>query len=148
MSIMIFDDEYFMREALKEARKAYDDDEVPVGAVVVCNNRIIGRGHNMTERLHDVTAHAEMIAITAASEHLGSKYLNDCRLFVTLEPCTMCAGAIGWAQLGEIVYGAADEKRGFMLLQGQILHPRTVLRYGVMAGECRALLQDFFKQKR
>ncbi len=144
----MFTDEYFMREALKEARKALEIDEVPVGAVIVCNDRIIGRGHNLTERLTDVTAHAEMQAFTSAANHLGSKYLEECILYVTLEPCVMCAGAAFWTQIGKIVYGASDDKRGYTLTQASLLHPKTTVVPGVMAGECAEILKDFFKSKR
>ena len=146
----IFDnlDEYYMREALREARTAAAEDEVPIGAVVVSGDRIIGRGHNQTELLHDVTAHAEMLALTAAEEALGAKYLGDCTLYVTVEPCPMCAGALGWTQVGRIVYGAADPKRGFTLLTGPILHPKTEVTAGVLADECGELMQDFFRKKR
>jgi tRNA(adenine34) deaminase len=149
MSGMGTEDEIrFMREALKEAERARDLNEVPVGAVVVCKNRIIGRGHNLTERLNDVTAHAEMQAFTAAANFLGGKYLDECTLYVTLEPCIMCAGAAYWTQLGNLVYGASDEKRGFLLIQKNILHPATGLKGGVLAEECSALLRDFFRKKR
>jgi tRNA(adenine34) deaminase len=144
----MFTDEYFMREALKEARKAYDLDEVPVGAVIVSNNRVIGRGHNLTERLVDVTAHAEMQAFTAAANHLGAKYLEDCTLYVTLEPCVMCAGAAYWTQVGRIVYGAADEKRGYTKANAELLHPRTTVVPGILENECADLLKEFFKSKR
>ncbi len=144
----MFTDEFFMREALKEARKAFDLDEVPVGAVIVCNNRIIGRGHNLTERLTDVTAHAEMQAFTAASNHLGSKYLDECILYVTLEPCVMCAGAAFWTQIGKIVYGASDEKRGYSIINDGILHPRTEVVPGILENESAELLKEFFKSKR
>lgn len=144
----MFTDEYFMREALKEARKALELDEVPVGAVVVCNDRVIGRGHNLTERLVDVTAHAEMQAFTAASNYLGAKYLDECTLYVTLEPCVMCAGAAFWTQVGRIVYGAADEKRGYTLAGSSLLHPRTTVVPGILEQECSGLLKDFFKSKR
>ena len=138
-----------MQQALAEARKAYEAGEIPVGAVVVCDNRIIARAHNQTEQLTDVTAHAEIIALTAASNYLGSKYLPDCTLFVTLEPCVMCAGALSWAQFGRVVYGASDEKRGFMLHGGKsLLHPKTRLEMGIMEEECAALMKDFFKSKR
>lgn len=137
-----------MNEALKEAMKALDKDEVPVGAVVVCDNRIIARGHNLTETLKDVTAHAEMQAFTAASGYLGGKYLNDCILFVTLEPCIMCAGAAGWAQLKKIVYGANDEKRGFLRFGASVLHPSTEIYGGVLKDECSRIITDFFKNKR
>lgn len=146
----IFDnsDEYYMREALREARAAAAEEEVPIGAVVVSGDRIIGRGHNQTELLHDVTAHAEMLALTAAEEALGAKYLADCTLYVTVEPCPMCAGAIGWAQVGRLVYGAADPKRGFSLLTGPVLHPKTTVEGGVLADECEQLMKEFFKKKR
>lgn len=144
----MFDDNYFMRQALTEARKASAAGEIPVGAVVVCNNSIIARTHNLTETLHDVTAHAEMQAITAASEYLGGKYLTDCTLYVTVEPCVMCAGAIGWSQLGRLVYGASDPKRGFSLIAERALHPKTVVVNGVLADECAQLMTDFFKSKR
>lgn len=147
MAIEVFTDEYFMDQALAEARKAMDEDEVPVGAVVVVNKKIIGRGHNLTERLQDVTAHAEIQAITAASSYLGAKYLNDCTLFVTLEPCVMCAGALFWSQIGRIVYAAGDPKRGFQLQQVQ-LHPSTKLENGLREKEASDLLKQFFKRKR
>lgn len=146
--VMIFTDEYFMREALKEARKAFDQDEVPVGAVVVCDNRIIARAHNLTETLTDVTAHAEMQAITAAANNLGGKYLNQCSLYVTLEPCLMCAGALFWAQIGRLVYGATDEKRGYSLTGKEILHPKTEVKAGVEATEASKILKSFFELKR
>jgi tRNA(adenine34) deaminase len=138
----------FMQEALKEARKAFDADEVPVGAVIVCKDRIVARAHNLTERLNDVTAHAEMQAITAAANYIGGKYLEECTLYVTVEPCPMCAGASAWAQMQRIVYGAADEKRGFTLLQGQLLHPKTEVSGGMLAGECAGLMKEFFRKKR
>lgn len=142
-------DTYFMKMALQEAQKAFDMGEIPVGAVVVCEGRIIARAHNQTELLTDVTAHAEILAITSASSHLGSKYLPDCALFVTLEPCLMCAGALAWAQIGRVVYGATDEKRGFMLFGGKdLLHPKTRLEMGIMEYECAELMRDFFKNKR
>lgn len=144
----MYTDEYFMREALKEAWKAFDLDEVPVGAVIVCNNRIIGRGHNLTERLVDVTAHAEMQTFTAAANHLGSKYLEECTLYVTLEPCVMCAGAAFWTQIGKIVYGATDEKRGYTNANAALLHPRTTVVPGILENECSELLKEFFKSKR
>lgn len=137
-----------MRQALAEARQAAREDEIPIGAVIVCQGRIIARAHNLTERLHDVTAHAEMQAITAAEEHLGGKYLPECTLYVTVEPCPMCAGALGWAQMGRVVYGAPDEKRGFRLYAPRTLHPRTELLSGVLEEECRTLMQDFFRQRR
>jgi tRNA(adenine34) deaminase len=145
--IDLFSDERFMKEALREAIKAYELDEVPVGAVVVCNNRIIARAHNLTERLNDVTAHAEMQAITAAANYLGAKYLRDCTLYVTIEPCTMCAGALFWSQLSRVVYGASDAKRGFRTMGGQ-LHPKTEITAGVMHEPCVELMTDFFKRKR
>ena len=144
----IHTDEYFMTQALLEAKKAYEEDETPVGAVVVCNNQIIARAHNQTERLQDVTAHAEVLAITAASEFLGSKYLDECTLYVTLEPCPMCAGALAWAQLGKLVYGATDEKRGYMRFGNELLHPKTKIAYGILERDCSELLTRFFKQKR
>ena len=148
MEINPFDDNYFMKEALKEAEKALGKDEVPVGAVVVCENQIIARAHNYTENLNDVTAHAEMQAFTAASDYLGGKYLNECTLYVTLEPCVMCAGASYWTQIKEIVYGTNDMKRGFSKLSENILHPKTVVESGLMSVECSKLLTDFFKSKR
>lgn len=146
--MIIFDDEYYMREALKEADKALELDEVPVGAVIVSGDRILARTHNLTERLNDVTAHAEMQAITAASEYSGGKFLEECTLYVTLEPCVMCAGASFWARLGRIVYGADDEKRGYTLAGTALLHPRTKVTRGVLAGECASLLKTFFEKKR
>lgn len=140
-------DDYFMGRALQEARAALAAGEIPIGAVVVLENHIIGRGHNQTEQLRDVTAHAEMLALTAAANHLGNKYLTDCTLYVTVEPCVMCAGASAWAQLGAVVYGAEELKTGFRR-HGPLLHPRTVLRGGVRADECRALMQSFFRAKR
>lgn len=137
-----------MRQALIEAQKAYEKDEVPVGAVIICQDRIIARGYNLTETLNDVTAHAEMQAITAAANFLGGKYLPDCILYVTLEPCVMCAGALGWSQISKIVYGATDEKRGFSQFASASLHPKTTVVSGVMETECRRLIQDFFKKKR
>lgn len=137
-----------MAEALKEAQKAFESDEVPVGAVVVCDNRIIARAHNLTERLTDATAHAEMQAITAAANHLGSKYLHECTLYVSLEPCVMCAGALSWAQLGRLVYGADDAKKGFTLVSEQLLHPKTSVISGVGAESSSALLKLFFREKR
>ena len=142
------DDKYYMRQALMEAEKAAERDEVPVGAVVICRDRIIARAHNLTETLNDVTAHAEMQAITAAANYLGGKYLNDCTLYVTVEPCVMCAGAIAWAQLGRLVIGAMDDKRGYQKYAPQALHPKTVVIENVMAEECASLMKDFFKRKR
>lgn len=137
-----------MRQALQEANKAFELDEVPVGAVVVANNQIIARAHNLTERLHDVTAHAEMQAITAAAEFLGGKYLSGCTLYVTVEPCVMCAGALYWSQLDKVVFGTRDEKRGAGRFQQQLYHPKTVVTNGVLEKECAELMQAFFKQKR
>jgi len=145
---MIFDDEYFMREALKEAQKAFEKDEVPVGAIVVCNNTIIARAHNLTEQLNDVTAHAEMQAFTAATNYLGGKYLTGCTLYVTLEPCVMCSGAAYWTQISKIVYGAPDIKRGFSQLKTAILHPKTIVVSGVMEDACASILKTFFAKKR
>lgn len=142
------DDERFMKEALAEARLAMSVDEIPVGAVIVADGHIIGRGHNLTETLNDVTAHAEMQAITAASEYLGAKYLPQCTLYVTVEPCVMCAGAIGWSQLGRLVYGAEDEKRGFSRLAPKVLHPKTKVLGGIMKNELAQIMKDFFKEKR
>ena len=142
------DDEHFMREALKEAHKAFELDEVPVGAIVVCNNLIIARAHNLTEMLNDVTAHAEMQAFTSASSFLGGKYLTDCTLYVTIEPCPMCAGASYWAQIGKIVYGAKDDKRGYSILNKKILHPKTKIVSGVLVEECGELMKEFFRKKR
>jgi tRNA(adenine34) deaminase len=141
-------DEYYMREALKEAQKALAEDEVPIGAVVVCKNKIIARGYNLTEKLVDVTAHAEMQAFTAASNYIGGKYLDECTLYVTIEPCVMCAGASYWTQVSKIVYGARDEKRGFLLTGKNILHPRTILVGGVLEEECATLVKNFFRKKR
>lgn len=141
-------DIYYMQQALAEARKAYELGEVPVGAVVVCNDRIIARCHNLTETLNDVTAHAEMQAITAAASYIGGKYLNDCTMYVSVEPCPMCAGAIGWAQLGRLVYGADDEKRGYRHLAPDVLHPKTTVENGLCATEAAELMKSFFKEKR
>jgi len=140
--------EQYMREALREAHSAAEEDEIPIGAVVVCKGRIIGKGHNMTERLHDPTAHAEMIAITAAAESMGGKYLNDCTLYVTIEPCPMCAGAMAWAQVGTLVYGASDPKRGYSLFSPTLLHPKTEVVSGILPEECGSLVSDFFEKKR
>lgn len=137
-----------MQKAIQQAEMAFERDEVPVGAVVVCRDRIIARTHNLTEALNDVTAHAEMQAITAAADSLGGKYLNDCTLYVTVEPCVMCAGAIGWSQLGRLVYGAADPKRGFSVYAPNALHPKTEVVSGVMEEDCGNLMRDFFKKKR
>ena len=142
------DDNFYMKQALQEARKAFEKGEVPVGAVVVCRDRIIARSYNLTETLTDVTAHAEMQAITAAANYLGGKYLNDCTLYVTVEPCVMCAGAIAWSQMGSLVFGAADEKRGYQRYAPQALHPKTNVRQGVLADDCALLMKDFFKKRR
>ncbi|MES2513680.1 MAG: nucleoside deaminase [Bacteroidota bacterium] len=144
----LYSDDYFMNEALKEARKAFDADEVPVGAVVVADNKIIARAHNYTERLNDVTAHAEMQAITSAANSIGGKYLNDCTLYVTLEPCLMCAGALHWTHITKIVYGATDEKKGFTKINQMVLHPKTIVAKGILEHECSTLLKDFFSSKR
>lgn len=141
-------DEQFMRKALVEAQAAFDEGEIPVGAIVVCRGRIISRAHNLTETLTDVTAHAEMQAITAAANALGGKYLTDCTLYVTVEPCPMCAGAIGWAQIPRIVYGASDEKRGYRRFAPNVLHPKATAIGGVLEEECRMLMQEFFKKRR
>lgn len=142
------DDKRYMRLALDEAHRALERDEVPIGAVVVCRGRVVGRGHNLTETLTDVTAHAEMQAITAASETLGGKYLTGCTLYVTVEPCLMCAGALGWSQLDRVVYGAPDDKRGYHTYCAAPYHKRTVVEGGVLAAECAALMKEFFKNKR
>jgi len=143
-----YDDAYFMRQALREAEAAAAEGEVPVGAVVTCRDRIIARGHNQTERLSDVTAHAEMLAVTGAANHLGSKFLTECTLYVTLEPCAMCAGALAWAQLGKLVYAAPDERRGFMTFGKRMLHPKTQVSFGIMAEESSALVRAFFAARR
>jgi tRNA(adenine34) deaminase len=148
MQEVVFSDEFFMKEALKEAHKAFERDEVPVGAVIVCKNQVIARSHNLTETLNDVTAHAEMQAITAAANNLGGKYLDDCTLFVTLEPCVMCAGAASWAQIGRIVFGAYDEKRGYSGIAKKALHPKTVIKGGILENESAELLKLFFQKKR
>jgi tRNA(adenine34) deaminase len=148
MNYPLYSDEYFMNEALREAQKAYDEDEVPVGAVIVSKNMIIARSHNLTETLCDVTAHAEILAITSAENFLGSKYLDECTLYVTLEPCLMCAAATKWAQLGKLVIGAADPKAGYSLIAGNILHPSTELKTGVLSDSSTELLKMFFKAKR
>lgn len=141
-------DEQYMKQALQEAHKAFSEGEVPIGAVIVCRGQVIARGHNLTERLHDVTAHAEMQAITAATEYLGGKYLTECTLYVTVEPCIMCAGALGWSQIPRIVYGAGDEKRGFRRFAPQALHPRCEVIAGVLEEECVTLMKSFFQKKR
>jgi tRNA(adenine34) deaminase len=146
--VMELDDAYFMKEALKEAAKAFDAGEVPVGAVVTSQKRIIARAHNQTERLTDATAHAEMLAVTSASNYLGAKYLTECTLYVTLEPCVMCAGALHWVQLQKVVFGAADIQRGYSLVSTPLLHPRTEVVRDVLAAECKSLIQQFFQQIR
>lgn len=148
MSFTIFSDDYFMQEALKQAHMAFDTDEVPVGAVIVCNNTIIARAHNLTQKLNDVTAHAEIQAYSAATEFLGNKYLNDCTLYVTVEPCVMCAGAYFWAQINKIVYGTRDPKRGFQNIGQSLLHPKTQLKGGVLEEDCSRLMKLFFEKKR
>ena len=145
---MMDSDERFMREALREAQAAGAEDEVPIGAVVVCRGRVIARGHNMPERLHDPTAHAEMIALTAATEAVGGKYLDECTLYVTVEPCPMCAAALCWAQLGRLVWGAPDPRRGYSLFSPSLLHPRTEVVSGLLETECSTLVKDYFKSKR
>ena len=144
----MLDDEYFMRQALQEARKAFDAAEVPVGAVVVADQRIVARSHNLTEMLNDVTAHAEMQVVTAAANVLGGKYLTDCTLYVTVEPCPMCAGALRWAQISRVVYGAPDEKRGYSRVSSLLLHPKTTVTAGVLADECADLMKRFFARYR
>lgn len=141
-------DEKFMKEALREAREAESEDEIPIGAVIAFTGRVIAKGHNMTERLHDPTAHAEMIALTAATEAMGGKYLNDCTLYVTVEPCPMCAAASAWAQIGRIVYGASDPKRGYSRFSPSLLHPKTEVLSGIMADECGSIVSEFFRKKR
>lgn len=143
-----YSDEYFMRQALQEAKLAFEEDEVPVGCIITCRDKVIARTHNLTETLHDVTAHAEMQAITAAAEALGGKYLDTCTLYVTVEPCIMCAGAIGWSQMGRVVYGARDEKRGFENFAPKAFHPKTEVVSGVLENECAELMKNFFKSKR
>jgi tRNA(adenine34) deaminase len=145
LDVVLFSDEYFMREALKEARKALEDGEVPVGAVVVCKNKIIARAHNQTEKLTDSTAHAEMLAITSATNFLGSKYLSECTLYVSLEPCVMCGGALNWSQLKRLVFGASDIQRGYSLISDRILHGKTEVVKGIFAEESKAMLDHFFK---
>ncbi|MGB1217906.1 MAG: nucleoside deaminase [Saprospiraceae bacterium] len=146
--LSIHTDEYFMKKAIEQAEMAFEIGEIPVGAIVVADNRIIAKAHNRTEHLNDVTAHAEIIAMTAAANHLGSKYLKDCTLFVTLEPCVMCAGALYWSQIGRVVFGAEDSKRGFMRFGKGIMHPKSQISYGVLSQECGQLMTDFFKLKR
>ena len=148
MELTVFSDKYFMKEALKEAQKAFDADEVPIGAVIVCDNQIIARAHNLSELLKDATAHAEMQAFTAASNYMGSKYLDECTLYVTLEPCIMCAGACLWTQIDKIVYGADDEEKGFTRIKQPIIHPKTKVLSGVLEKECSGIIKEFFKKKR
>ena len=148
MSLSFYTDEYFMKEALKQAQQAFEEDEVPIGAIIVCNERIIARAHNLTERLNDVTAHAEMQAFTAAANYLGGKFLEDCTLYVTIEPCLMCAGASYWARIGKIVFGAKDEKKGYSKIKGKLLHPKTEVIAGVLENECGELMTRYFKSKR
>ena len=148
MEINPFSDEYFMTEALKEAEKAMKLDEVPIGAIIVCDNQIIARAHNYSQRLNDVTAHAEMQAFTSASDYLGGKYLNECTLYVTLEPCVMCGGASFWTQIKRIVYGASDKKRGFSNIEENILHPKTEVIKGIHEEKCSKILHEFFQNKR
>jgi tRNA(adenine34) deaminase len=149
MSQILFSPSYFMKEAYKQAEMAFEADEVPVGAIVVCGDKIIARAHNLTQRLNDVTAHAEMQAYTAAAAYLGNKYLNECTLYVTLEPCTMCAGALFWSQIGALVYGASDPKRGFQSASGGLLlHPKTKIQGGLLDIQCSALIKAFFAKKR
>lgn len=146
---MTRDDNFYMKEALREARRALEEGEIPIGAVVVSpRGDIIGRGHNLTETLRDVTAHAEMQALTAAADTLGGKYLTDCTLYVTVEPCVMCAGALGWAQMGRVVFGTCDEKRGYLRFAPEALHPKATVTTGILEEECRRLMQDFFRNKR
>ncbi len=146
--MLLFDDNYFMEMAYNQAEMAFEQGEVPVGAVITCQNKIIAKAYNQTETLTDVTAHAEILAITAAAQHLGAKYLKDCTLYVTLEPCVMCAGALYWAQLGKLVFAAKDPKKGFTLVQPLVTHPKTLIRYGIMEEESQELLQKFFKNLR
>ncbi|OAV45960.1 nucleoside deaminase [Lewinella sp. 4G2] len=146
--LRVYDDTYFMRQAIAQAKMAAESGEIPVGAIVVSNDRIIARGHNQTEILSDVTAHAEIISITAAANYLGDKYLHDCTLYVTLEPCPMCAGALAWSQISRVVYGAGEDKRGFMRFGRELLHPKTKLEFGVLQEECSQLMTDFFARRR
>ena len=151
MTIFAYDmeeNEKYMKEALRQAALAEAEGEVPIGAVITCRGRIIGKGHNMTERLNDPTAHAEMIAITAATEAMGGKYLNDCTLYVTVEPCPMCAGALAWSQIGRVIYGASDPKRGFSMFSPSLMHPKTEVVSGVLAEECGSMVTEFFRKKR
>ena len=146
--MILLNDEYWMRQALKEATYALEDDEVPIGAVIVCQDKIIGKGHNQTERLKDVTAHAEMLAITAAANYLGAKFLEDCTLYVSVEPCPMCAAALRWARIGRVVYGAADPKAGYSQFGSKMFHPKTEINHGTLEHECSILMKEFFQGKR
>ncbi len=148
MGLTIHSDEHYMKQALKEAEIAFEEGEIPVGAVVVCENRIIAKDHNRVERLSDATAHAEMLALTAAQNYLGSKYLKECTLFVTLEPCTMCAGGLYWTQIGRVVFGASDKERGYNRFNSNIIHPKTNVKHRILERECEVLLKDFFKKIR
>ncbi len=145
---MILDDTYFMKQALKEARKALEAGEIPIGAVITCNDTIVARSFNQVEMLHDPTAHAEILAITAATHHLGGKYLDKCTLYVTVEPCPMCAGALFWTRIGRVVFGAGDEKRGFLKYHPGIMHPRTIIKHGILENEAKTLMESFFNTKR
>lgn len=144
MGLSIYSDDHFMREAIKQAEIAFEEKEIPVGAVVVCNNKIIARAYNQTEKLNDSTAHAEMIALTAAFNYLGGKYLPDCSIYITLEPCIMCAGALYWSQIGKIIFGAPDQKRGYRTVKSEILHPKTEVIEGILAEDCKQILDKFF----
>ena len=148
MTLSLLSDEHFMKEALKEAQYAFEEGETPVGAILVANNRVVAKGHNLVETLNDPTAHAEILVITSACDSLGTKFLNECTLYVTLEPCGMCAGATYWSQLGKIVYGASDEKRGFNSLNKKLVHPKTEISKGILADECGAILKKFFQKLR
>jgi tRNA(adenine34) deaminase len=144
MGLSIYSDDHFMREAIKQAEIAFEEKEIPVGAVVVCNNKIIARAYNQTEKLNDSTAHAEMIALTAAFNYLGGKYLPDCSIYITLEPCIMCAGALYWSQIGKIIFGAPDQKRGYRTVKSEVLHPKTEVIEGILAEDCKQILDKFF----
>lgn len=148
MELQIHSDEYYMKQALHQAEMALEENEIPVGAVIVCENRIIAKAYNQTERLQDITAHAEMIAITSAQNYLGSKYLNECTMFVTLEPCNMCGGALYWSQIGRVVYAASDEKRGFSQTSKKILHPKTKVEFGLLSSHAEVLIEEFFRKMR
>jgi tRNA(adenine34) deaminase len=148
MGLSIYSDDHFMREAIKQAEIAFEEKEIPVGAVVVCNNKIIARAYNQTEKLNDSTAHAEMIALTAAFNYLGGKYLPDCSIYITLEPCIMCAGALYWSQIGKIIFGAPDQKRGYRTVKSEVLHPKTEVIEGILAEDCKQILDKFFNSIR